>query len=1647
MTPRPEHTAEPAGQADAPRYGRLHRLGYAIGYALGFGARWTLRLLLLLAVLLLAAYLLIQVPAVQRYAAQRVSTGLSNELGVEVSIGRIDVEPFSSVRLSDLFLADRAGDTLLVAESLRANFFQPIRLLVDGDLLIDAARLDGARLRIVREPGSAQYNYAFLTKYFAPTAADSAREQQVRVDLHDVGLYDTRIDLADAVAGVEAGLRLDSLSVSLDVFDLPGKRIDGEAVDLRGLTLELVRRSPSPLVGARPPDGSSPRGRDPEAPFLTPFDVDLGQLTLSGANVRVRDLRPRAESAPSRVDALDTRDLDLRDLSLAAERLAIGPDSLGLHLSSASVREERTGLRLRNLSADQVSLTADEALVEGFDLRSGASRIGERIRVALPRDATWADGLRRATLDVELGRTELSVAELRTLIPALREAQALSGLPPGQIDLRGRLRGSARNLRATDLLVSLPDGSTLAASGTVRNLLTPEELLVNAEVSEARSSVARLRRLLPGVRVPQELDRLGTLDFSGRFDGFLADFVAYGSLSTDLGRATLDTRFVSTPGELPRYTGEAALLDFDLGAYTGNPQLGRVTVRGDIRNGRGLRPGTAELSLIGDVEELAYRGYVYRDVAFDGTIAPEAFEGSVRFADEHVDLDFDGRIDLSEYERRFDFAANVRRLDLAPLQLAEQPWSIIGAIDIESNTLDPDNLQGTVELRELVIAHEDGRRYAIDEVNARQAIAPDGEKRLSLDSPTLLVDLSGEYRLRTLPRAVLAAFAKTYPDIYPYFGLPAPPADADSLSTRVSLDVQAIAVDSLLAALRIPVRHLDGTQLAAALDTEAEVFDVSVSSPRPGFGVTDLRRLRFDLRGQGGELLFDGAAGSLAIGAFGFSDLSVFAEYVDGEVNYSVAADTAGNFLGDVLLAGSVALADTSVAFTLDPSSFLDIGGERWTVEPGNELTFGRRSIAARDVELRAGERSLSVETVGERGLDVLARKLDLEVLNAYLNPDKLQVDGDVDLYLSATDFYAREGLNLSASVDTFTVNEVDWGSLSALIASDDLDTAALTSYVTFSRLGQVAVLDGAVALAEGVTVGGLPRPAGYFDASLTSEDFDMSFLSYFVPGIVDLRGKLGADLRVYGTPEAPVPEGGILVDDCALTVQYTGTRYFVDSQFVAIDRRMLDATGRQIRDRHGNTATLSGGLTHDRLRAWGLDLDIRTDRLAVLNTDAGDNPLYYGSAFADGLITFDGPFNQTDIGIRATALRGTEVVFPVSGGAAEDELRFIRFREPNDSTRTRQVADALRGLNLDMDLRVTPAAKLALVFDEASGDILEAQGTGRFSIDVQRTGTYSMFGDYNVDEGNYLFTLLNVVNKPFAIRPGGVIKWDGDPFSAQLDITAAYENLQVAPFGLIPEYVSAFQSSATGNSNLVELANQPTPVDLLLELSGDLQRPDLAFEIQLPELQGEIRNYVNSKLALVRSDENELNRQVFGLIVIGQFLPSFTEVQATTVGFNTISELFSNQLSYLLTELFTSLAGENSALSGIDIDINLQNSSSLNGTSAAIGNDLQTRLRTYFLDDRLEVGIGANFGDTYTAQGTGQLTAGRFEVTYALTDDRRLRLKTFASTNVDIGNRNRNRGGVGLSWRRSFDSFAELFGAVDEGAAAIDDVGSLGSF
>ncbi|MDR0509671.1 MAG: translocation/assembly module TamB [Rikenellaceae bacterium] len=78
-------------------------------------------LLLGVAVAPLFASMLIYLPPVQRLAAGAATQWLSDMLGTKVTVGGIEFSPFSRLRLSDIYLEDQQGDTLIWGGDLRVG--------------------------------------------------------------------------------------------------------------------------------------------------------------------------------------------------------------------------------------------------------------------------------------------------------------------------------------------------------------------------------------------------------------------------------------------------------------------------------------------------------------------------------------------------------------------------------------------------------------------------------------------------------------------------------------------------------------------------------------------------------------------------------------------------------------------------------------------------------------------------------------------------------------------------------------------------------------------------------------------------------------------------------------------------------------------------------------------------------------------------------------------------------------------------------------------------------------------------------------------------------------------------------------------------------------------------------------------------------------------------------------------------------------------------------------------------------------------------------------------------------------------------------------------------------------------------------------
>jgi hypothetical protein len=324
-------------------------------------------------------------------------------------------------------------------------------------------------------------------------------------------------------------------------------------------------------------------------------------------------------------------------------------------------------------------------------------------------------------------------------------------------------------------------------------------------------------------------------------------------------------------------------------------------------------------------------------------------------------------------------------------------------------------------------------------------------------------------------------------------------------------------------------------------------------------------------------------------------------------------------------------------------------------------------------------------------------------------------------------------------------------------------------------------------------------------------------------------------------------------------------------------------------------------------------------------------------------------------------------------------------------------------GMDLKMNLDVTPDAEVQIIFDSKVGDVMKGHGSSpNLNLTLNQKGDFEIWGDYTIDDGDYTFTLRNIINKTFSVENGGKIMFNGDLKNAEIDLKASYLNLKASLAAILedPSYSERIR------------------VEPQLNLSGKLFNPMVGFDIYLPDADEETR----TKLRNAISTQEELTRQVFALLIINNFISSgayavSTATSSTSAVAATTFEMLSNQVSNWLSQLYKNL----------DIGFNFRP-----GSNAMSPQEAQLALSTQLLNDK--VVLNGNFdvrgpGSTpgSSTSNTNQLT-GDFDAELKLTE--KLRLKVFNRFNDTYYNTGLSpyTQGVGIFYKQDFNRFSDLF-------------------
>jgi hypothetical protein len=341
------------------------------------------------------------------------------------------------------------------------------------------------------------------------------------------------------------------------------------------------------------------------------------------------------------------------------------------------------------------------------------------------------------------------------------------------------------------------------------------------------------------------------------------------------------------------------------------------------------------------------------------------------------------------------------------------------------------------------------------------------------------------------------------------------------------------------------------------------------------------------------------------------------------------------------------------------------------------------------------------------------------------------------------------------------------------------------------------------------------------------------------------------------------------------------------------------------------------------------------------------------------------------------------------------------------------------------MEFTANPLAKIDVILDETTGDVIKAQGSGKLFISAGTKDPLSIRGRYNIEEGEYTFNFQTFLKTPFTLEKG-YIEWQGDPYLANLNIDAIYTAENVI-LNNIP--------TTTG------IANTRGDVDIIFKLRGTLKDPSPNFEFQFtfdnPLKSDPIANeYLKTRY---QSDNNQLLNQVASLLLFNMFMNSdqglITSANTTNFVTKSVGQLLSTTLTSSLNSWLQKLLKTKSVNLYTNIntsDFNFQKG----GTQREIQNVGNFGVKYSFWNNKLLVNVGGNV-DYRLSQAVSQNNSNflftpdvSFEI--LLTPDGRFRVIGFNRSDADPGDiagvTRRNRTGIQLSYRKNFDTFQEFF-------------------
>lgn len=1328
-----------------------------------------------------------------------------------------------------------------------------------------------------------------------------------RVTLGDISVKDTNGVDALAVGHLGAGINLTDLIFS-------GRIVVSyaEIIDLRARIYRDSVNTPlniAPILERFKP-------KDPNRP-PTLFDLAVNMIVIRRANIEY-DILSSPAKEENRFDAAHIHVNDLRaDIKLPR----IKNDDFIIEIKRLAAKEN-SGITLKELRGN-FTLSDTAATVTGLIVDFPATHL------AIGDISASYSSLKTITGDIIDSPVSLLVLpgsyatpmDFSAFAPELADVDARADI---EIDLSGTVNDL--NLDRLDI-TAYSENVWIRGNGKITGLakgadnlhIDINRLNISAGADDINAIAGFFTTLPPAAKTiisgTGHVNLLGDLTASRREIGF------DGSIITDPGNVDIDMVAVLPREHSPlQLQGTIETDEFNPSSLF--PALDNKMESAGFYSEIDLSLGkNADIRghLQATIDHIEWNGYRYETIESNIDFYDRKAEGIISSDNAALDFTLRGEASLSKTDSHTELYADLRNIDFAPFfptgPLKDLSLSLTADSRIDGRH--PDTATGWLTIDDIRFYDGADRSLSLDNITL-EARMVEKTRIITMNSDIVDGRIRGRYPVARIIPTARDILSQIYPALVStttsqkvlthkeiHDGEKTDNPDLVDFDFNFSLKADTVVAPFF----NLPFKIIDNVTLAGAMESEASLISFSIDAPYllQKNKLIENTILRLDIDGQQNRSNL--YASSVTPTKNGPMTLTLLSKGHDNtaDTDFKWVIDREHDFHGNFnftthLTRDSVAQ-NLSAVINVRPSTMV-FNDTAWTVNP-SQIDINPGTVAVNNFNIGREGQYIEIDGVASAdSTDVLKlrlRDINLDYIFETLNIGSVMFGGRATGDFFASSLFSGAPIMYTPALDVaaLSYNRCVMGDTRIVSAWDNEKKAVTIDADIDSGHGHRSLIKGFIAPAT-------EELDFAFDADHAPAGFMQPFMEAFAD---EVSGTVSGKAHLYGTFKLIDMTGDIYADNLRLKIGFTNTAYTV-SDSVHIRPGEIRFNDVVLRDVKGHTALLSGRLTHKFFKEPRFRFDI-TDTRDFLCYDVKKNDLnpWYGTIYGNnGIASITGAPGRVNISVTMDTAPHSAFTFIISDTQSAAEYDFITFRD-----RDRQKKDSIAALDttpmlvkqfrnkaknndtgeptlysMDFNIGVDPAATMTIIMDPISGDSIRATGSGKMNMKYSNDGDLDIRGTYTINKGSYNFTLQDIFLKNFTLKEGSSITFKGDPYSAELDITA---------INSVKANLSDLDESFLQDK---ELNTTSVTVDALLYARGDMRHPDISYDINIPSSPE-----VNRKVHSIISTEDMMSRQIIYLLALNRFYtPDYMTATRGNELVSVASSTISSQLSSMLGQL-----------------------------------------------------------------------------------------------------------------------------------------------